>query len=172
MRGLLIVPAVLLAAGCSASAGGGPDGIGQATGSTASTRTVVVGDVPVLRPDGFAPVRLGARLDELRAAGEVGDLVEDPTVNCPVHRLVNARGWVAVEGGVVVRMRVEARVRTPEGLRLGDSRARLRELYPDAVQDPHRFTLEVTGNTRYEFYFLGGGDTLTAIGTGRPDTGC
>lgn len=136
------------------------------------SQTVVVDDTPVLDASGIGRVRLGMTWAELQATGEVGGPAGGPEFSCVVHALKTARGWVGVEGGVAVDLRVEAGARTTEGLRIGDSRARMHELYPGVEQDPHGFDQSLDAGARYRFFFVNAGDTLTGIGLSRPDRSC
>ncbi|GAA1330734.1 hypothetical protein [Saccharothrix algeriensis] len=166
-----MVPAVLLTvvAGCSAVAGCTAGRVQDLPRPTPTTvvETVVVDDVPVLGPEGVGRVRLGMTLAELEATGEVGGAVELPTASCPVRSLERVRGWVGVDGGVAAEIRVEAGARTPAGLRIGDSRDRMRRLHPGVEWNQHGFTAAVGGDVRYKFHFMNAGDTLTSMGISR-----
>ncbi|ONI82062.1 hypothetical protein ALI22I_38535 [Saccharothrix sp. ALI-22-I] len=136
------------------------------------SETVEVDDTPVLDSRGVGAVRLGMTLEQLRATGEIGEEAGGPEFSCPVYALKVVRGWIGVEGGVAVEIRVEASVRTPENLRIGDSRARMHEVYPDVEQYPHGFIRALDGETQYKFFFENAGDTLTGMGLTRVDRAC
>jgi hypothetical protein len=51
-------------------------------------------------------------------------------------------------------VRIEVGVRTRDGLRIGDSRARMHQFYPEAEQDPHGFNQPLDASARYRFYFM------------------
>lgn len=162
----VLVVAAVLVAGCTAA-----QPAPSTTTTAAPARTVVVDDVPVLTPNGLGKVRLGMTLEELRATGEVGEQLDDwPQANCPVYGLARAVGWVGIDNGVATDLRLEGGARTAEGLRFGDSRKRMKELYPAVEQTSHNFTLLVGGERRYYFAFDNAGDTLTVMGL--RDSGC
>ncbi|XVV03951.1 hypothetical protein ACQPW3_00525 [Actinosynnema sp. CA-248983] len=166
MRALavLVVGSVLLA-GCTTAQ---PS---SSSTTAAPARTVVADDVPVLNPGGLGKVRLGMTLEELQATGEVGAQLDNwPQANCPVYELKRASGWVGVDGGVAVDLRLEGGARTPEGLRFGDSQKRLKELYPAAELTPHGYSLPVADARFYYFGFSNAGDTLSVMGV--RDIGC
>lgn len=167
MKPVVLIAAVLLLTGCEAVT---PGTVPPTTSSTGSTGQV--DDTPVLDHRGIGAVRLGMSFGGLQAAGEVGGEAGGPEFSCPVYALKAVRGWVGVEDGIVVDIRVEAGARTPEGLRVGDSRARMREVYPDVEQTPHGFVLELDEEARYQFFFADAGDTLTSIGLTQLNRGC
>ncbi|WP_367133695.1 hypothetical protein [Saccharothrix sp. HUAS TT1] len=161
---LLVVAGVLLLAACeSATPPAAPSSTAPATAA---------GEAGVLDSGGIGAVRLGMTVERLRATGEVGDDVTTLEFSCPVHELVAVRGWVGVQDGVAVDIRVESAARTPEGLRIGDSRDRMREVYPDVEQTPHSFVRVLDAATRYQFFFRDAGDTLTGMGLTKEGHGC
>jgi hypothetical protein len=125
--------------------------------------TVEVDNSPVLDARGIGEVRLGMTLAQLQATGEIGDKIDKLEFSCPVYTLKAVRGWVGLQDDAVVEIRVESNARTPEDLRIGDSRARMHEVYPDVAQNPHNFIHELGGGVQYKFIFEKAGDTLTAI---------
>ncbi|CAL9659287.1 hypothetical protein AB0A74_05580 [Saccharothrix sp. NPDC042600] len=160
MRALaVLVVGTLLLAGCTTAQ---PS---PSSTTAVPARTVVVDDVPVLNPGGLGKVRLGMTLEELRATGEVGEQLDDwPQANCPVYELKRASGWVGIDGGVAVDLRLEGGARTPEGLRFGESRQRLEQLYPTAELTPHGYVLPVAESRFYYFGFTNAGDTVNVMG--------
>ncbi|MFI9810770.1 hypothetical protein [Saccharothrix variisporea] len=160
MRALVVLAiGAVVVAGCT-SAQPAPS-----TTTAAPARTVVVDDVPVLTPNGLGKVQLGMTLEELRATGEVGEQLDDwPQANCPVYGLKRAAGWVGINDGVAVDLRLEGGARTPEGLRFGESQQRVRELYPTATLNPHGYVLPLAESRWYYFGFANAGDTLTVMG--------
>ncbi|WP_158850598.1 hypothetical protein [Saccharothrix deserti] len=136
------------------------------------SETVEVDNSPVIDSRGIGAVRLDMALPELQATGEVGDRVDGLEFSCPVYELKAVRGWIGIEDGVAVEIRVESNARTPENLRIGDSRARMHEVYPDVSQNPHGFIQELDADTRYKFIFQNAGDTLTGISLTKVDRGC
>ncbi|WP_447005067.1 hypothetical protein ACRAKI_00470 [Saccharothrix isguenensis] len=136
------------------------------------SETVEVDDTPVLDAGGIGKVRLGMTPAELQATGEIGGEANEPEFSCVAHTLNAVRGWVGIMDGVAVELRIEAGVRTPDGLRIGDSRARMHRLYPEAEQDPHGFNQPLDASARYRFYFMNAGDTVTGIELSRPDRRC
>ncbi|NUT50493.1 MAG: hypothetical protein HOV94_24770 [Saccharothrix sp.] len=158
---------VAFATACDAA----PRSLGPPTTVTVS-ETVQVDGAPVLEPDGIGGVRLGLTVARLEATGEVGADVTTPEFSCPIRELETVRGWVGIEDGVAVDIRVETAARTPEGLRIGDSRARMREVYPDVEQTPHGFVRLSAPGIRERFFFRDAGETLTGIGLTAEGHGC
>lgn len=159
----VVIASLLLLAGC------------DATGSrTVPSSTVVPtgANGAVIDSRGVGQVRLGMTLAQLEATGEIGADVTTPEFSCLIRELEAADGWVGVQDGVAVEIRVEEGARTPEGLRIGDSRARMHEVYPGVEQYPHGFVRPLDAETGYKFFFEDAGDTLTGIGLVRADRGC
>lgn len=136
------------------------------------SETVEVDKTAVLDSGGIGAVRLDMTLEQLQATGEVGGDAGGPEFSCPVYALKAVKGWVGVQDGVAVEIRVESSVRTPENLRIGDSRARMHEVYPDVKPNPHTFIQDLGGGTQYKFIFESAGDTLTGISLTKVDAGC
>ncbi|HEX6912932.1 MAG TPA: hypothetical protein VF142_21160 [Longimicrobium sp.] len=109
-------------------------------------------DTPwVVRFDGAGPLRVGMTFDEARAAlgGDLrmSDLAvgtEEGPDRCdhPRSGRLPAGVLVMVHGQRVVRVQVDSgSVRTAEGARIGDTEARIRQLYPGRVTvQPHKYT--------------------------------
>ncbi|MCE6996972.1 hypothetical protein LZG04_19500 [Saccharothrix sp. S26] len=136
------------------------------------TATSGAGGTAVLDSRGVGAVRLGMTSAELEATGEIGGDVTTPEFSCVIRELKAVRGWVGLQDGVAVEIRVDADARTPEGLRIGDSRTRMHEVYPGVEQYPHGFVRPLDAETGYKFFFENAGDTLTGIGLVRADRGC
>jgi hypothetical protein len=160
----LMLAALLLLAGCDASA---PNAVPPSAVAPAEAT-----DPVVLDSRGVGAVRLGMAVAELEATGEIGGDVTTPEFSCVIRELEVVRGWVGLQDGVAVEIRVDGAARTPEGLRVGDSRARMHEVYPDVEQYPHGFIRPLDDATGYKFFFENAGDTLTAMGLVRADRGC
>ncbi|PSL55446.1 hypothetical protein B0I31_105409 [Saccharothrix carnea] len=126
----------------------------------------------VLDARGIGAVRLGMTAAELEATGEIGGDITTAEFSCTIRELKAARGWVGIQDGVAVEIRVDGGAGTPEGLRIGDSRARMHEVYPGVEQYPHGFVRPLDAETGYKFFFENAGDTLTGIGLVRADRGC
>lgn len=104
-----------------------------------------------MRFDGIGPLRVGMTLDEARAALG-GDLrmseqivgTEEGPDRCdhPASARIPAGVLVMVEGRRVVRVEVDSgRIATAEGARIGDTEARIEQLYPGRVTVwPHKYT--------------------------------
>ncbi|TQM81854.1 hypothetical protein FHX81_4238 [Saccharothrix saharensis] len=163
---LVVLAAVLLLTACDASA---PES-GAPTADVGVTSEA--GGTAVLGPRGVGAVRLGMTSAELEATGEIGADVTTPEFACVIRELTAADGWVGLQDGVAVEIRVDGAARTPEGLRIGDSRARMHEVYPGVEQYPHGFIRPLDAETGYKFFFENAGDTLTGIGLVRADRGC
>ncbi|MEU4764240.1 hypothetical protein AB0H12_13370 [Actinosynnema sp. NPDC023794] len=166
MKRLVVVAATLLLTACESSAPQVVPPITNVSGTSGA------GDAAVLDGRGIGAVRLGMSLQQLKATGEVGEEMTESAFSCPVHELETVEGWVGLHDGVAVDLRVESGARTPEGLRLGDSRARMHEVYPDVEQTPHGFVRAADRGTWLWFYFRDAGDTLTGIGLTREGHGC
>ena len=105
-------------------------------------------DAETLTPDGWGPLRIGMSLAEITAAagadadpGAVGG--PDPA-RCDEFRPGDAPDGVLVmvENGVLTRISVSRnrRIRTPEGLRIGDAESRVLSEYGSRAQiEPHRY---------------------------------
>lgn len=159
----VVIASLLLLAGC------------DVTGSrTVPSPTVVPAEAngAVIDSRGVGQVRLGMTSAQLEATGEIGGDVTTPEFSCVIRELKAADGWVGLQDGVAVEIRVDAGARTPEGLRIGDSRARMHEVYPGVEQYPHGFVRPLDAETGYKFFFEDAGDTLTGIGLVRADRGC
>jgi hypothetical protein len=116
----------------SASASASPAALQQAAGK-------VPANAPpwVLSTDGLGPYRLGARADELRAAGLLGQASPVDAANCP--DLYNVAATGVYEGTLVLLVRhnvlVEIgtaggdEVRTPAGASVGGTFERVKKLY-------------------------------------------
>ena len=105
----------------------------------------------VLRMDGIGPLRVGMTFDEARTALG-GDLrmsenpvsMEDGADRCdhPRSAAFPAGVMMMVEGQRVVRLEVTSGTTpTAEGARIGDTEARIQQLYAGRVQvQPHKYT--------------------------------
>jgi len=92
----------------------------------------------VVTESGAGPIRLGMTADELRPHVEgLGELE-----GCAYTKVPAAPGLlVMLFGGKVVRLDViEMATATAAGAQVGDTEARVRELYPDARVEPHKYT--------------------------------
>ena len=152
------------------------DTAGEPTGGTAP-RTV--------SPTRFGPVRIGMTLDELREAhgGEVR--VGDTSGPCYHVRLENVVAnppyplLAMIVDGTVARIEiVDSTVTTDEGARIGDTEARIRELYGASVRtEPHAYTdghyLIVTpSDSTHRIVFETDGERVTRYRAGRhPEVG-
>jgi hypothetical protein len=158
-----IVFATLLSL-CAACGSGGDDARSAAADSAAALPTVEQATLPppvdpgarpdtawVLRMDGIGPLRVGMTVDEARAALG-GDLrmsenpvsMEDGADRCdhPRSAALPAGVMMMVEGQRVVRLEVTSGTTpTAEGARIGDTEARIQQLYAGRVQvQPHEYT--------------------------------
>ncbi|GAB2998976.1 hypothetical protein [Saccharothrix stipae] len=161
----LVIAALLLLTACDPA----PRPV---AGPTAVSETAAADGGRVLDSRGVGQVRLGLTSAQLEATGEIGGDVTTPAFSCPIRELKTVPGWVGLQDGVVVEIRVEGGARTPEGLRIGDSRDRMHEVYPDVRQYPHGFVHELDPETLYKFFFENAGDTLTGISLVKADQGC
>lgn len=104
-----------------------------------------------LRHDGIGPIRVGMTVEEARAAlgGEFTAPGPDVGVSDSPEACRYARSgrfptgvWVMLEGVRVVRVEVDSgTTATAEGARIGDSEARINEIYPGRVTVwPHKYT--------------------------------
>ncbi len=162
MRSIALT-ALVLAAACGTGDGGEtpppadsvavatPEG-GPAAPAGDSAAPAPTGSAWTVRPDGAGPLRVGMTFDEARAAvgGDLEMWPEPAGVpsNGPdrcdfVTSVAFPAGVrVMVEGRRVVRVQVDSgAVATAEGARIGDSEARIQQLYAGRVDvQPHKYT--------------------------------
>jgi len=93
---------------------------------------------------GFGPITIGMTPEQANAA--VGGALQLPpgtTMDCAyaTHRAVDSLAFM-IEQGRIVRVDVRRHdVQTAEGARVGDSEARVQQLYPGRVRvSPHKYT--------------------------------
>lgn len=132
-----LLPAVLLSllAACSSRSETRPPGDSAST----ATRPLAV------TPEGVGPVRIGATLAELNSAlGEQLKPAYDVNPECDYIDPASLPPGIAlmVEKDTIVRIDVDtAGIVTPEGAGVGDSEAKVLELYKGRVQvQPHKYT--------------------------------
>ena len=92
----------------------------------------------VVTESGAGPIRVGMTADEIRPHVEaLGELA-----GCAYAKVPAAPGLLVMFfSGKVVRLDViEMATATAEGARVGDSEARIRELYPGVRAEPHKYT--------------------------------
>lgn len=157
------IPLAALLVVCTACGGGGEDGAAASDGAAAPAsaepaQAPASGDSSVaqdtswtLRQDGIGPLRVGMTVEEARAALG-GDFqapgpdagVSDSPEACQYARSgrVPAGVWVMLEGLRIVRVEVDSgTIATAEGARIGDTEARIQQLYPGRVTSgPHKYT--------------------------------
>jgi hypothetical protein len=149
MTRLAALLALLLCAACGS---GGESQPSAAPDSISSTAVVPAADTAwALRLDGAGPLRIGMTFGEARAALG-GDLrmseelagLEEGADRCDYPRSARlpAGVMVMVQGQRVVRVEVDSgAVATAEGARIGDTEARIQQLYAGRVQvQPHEYT--------------------------------
>lgn len=112
--------------------------------------------------DGAGPVTVGMTLAAARAALGLGADTATVAETCryldPGHAVHGV--LFMVERDTVVRVDVrDSTVATPEGARIGDSESRIRQLYPTAVQQPHKYT----GPTGHYLVVKPGADTTRQL---------
>jgi hypothetical protein len=102
-----------------------------------------------MRADGMGPMRVGMTPAEARLA--LGHFKRIPDPAAPADTMACGYAWSArfsegvkmmLEGGRVVRVEVDSgAVATAEGARIGDTEARIQQLYPGRVTvQPHKYT--------------------------------
>jgi hypothetical protein len=153
-----LITALLLLAAC----GGGRDDRTAAGDSAAAAPShvdesgeshdpsVAADTTLTLRHDGFGPVRVGMTVAEAQAAlGHFRVIRADPTA--PLDSMACGYGTsvrfpagvkVMLDGARVVRVEVDSgRAATAEGAHVGDTEARIQQLYPGRVTvGPHKYT--------------------------------
>lgn len=160
IRPMLLAAVLLLATACgrddaqdgsaaSDSAAALPS-VEEAAMRQAQDRAQAVDTAPVLRHDGLGALRVGMSAGEAEAAlGHFRTIAFDPTV--PPDSMACGYGasdrlpagvQVMMEGARVVRVQVDSgSVATAEGARIGDTEARVQQLYPGRVTvGPHKYT--------------------------------
>jgi hypothetical protein len=161
MRRFTLCLALLLLAGC----GGETDCCMEEPADTTAAYDTTFGTAPAasasstpdlqpawaMRLDGIGPLRVGMTFDEARAVlgGDLrmsDDVVgaEEGPDRCDHPRSARfpAGVLVMVQGRRVVRVEVDSgAVATAEGARIGDTEARIQQLYPGRVTvQPHKYT--------------------------------
>jgi hypothetical protein len=141
MRRLLCV--VLLLSACARSDDGVADTTGGAVASTTSAATPASSTATwTMSETGWGPIRAGMSVAEARAALG-GQLPEPKNRECDHLRPVTGRPGVLVMtvNGQVARVEVsDTIVATAAGARVGDTEARINQLYPGRVQtSPHKY---------------------------------
>jgi hypothetical protein len=144
MRYLMLASLALVLAGCEDRTDCCMEDVDGDTAMIADT-------IPTIRFDGVGAVRVGMTFDEARTALG-GDLRMDDEVvgtepgpdRCdhPQSSWLPPGVLVMVEGRRVVRVEVDSgAVATAEGARIGDTEARIQQLYPGRVTvQPHKYT--------------------------------
>lgn len=160
MRSIALIALLLSTAACGSGDGGDPSAtvdsvaIAAPEGDPAAPPQppVLAADTAwVMRLDGMGPVRVGMTFDEARAAlgGDLrmnDDSADHPqgADRCDYPRSAGlpAGTQVMVQGQRVVRVEVDSgSMTTAEGARIGDTEARIQELYPQRVTvQPHKYT--------------------------------
>lgn len=98
----------------------------------------------VVTPTGIGPVRAGMTLGELREALDSVRFTDADSMRCAYPRFNGLPDgvWVMVEESVVGRIDVQkGDVPTAEGVRIGDTRAKVESTYGSRVRAvPHHYT--------------------------------
>ncbi|HEX6039810.1 hypothetical protein [Longimicrobium sp.] len=160
MRSIALAALVLVAA-CGSNAADEtaqtPDSIAVAApeGDSAAPAATDTAPAPTsawtLRLDGAGPVRVGMTFDEAKAAlgGDLRMNDDNPQhpegpdrCDYPRSAQLPAGVMLMVQGQRVVRVEVDSgAVTTAEGARIGDTEARVQQLYPGRVTvSPHKYT--------------------------------
>ncbi len=107
-------------------------------GTTESAREETATAPWVVTDSGVGPIRVGMTADEIRPHVEALGELE----GCAYAKAPAVPGLlVMLFGGKVVRLDViEMATATAEGARVGDTEARVRELYPGVRVEPHKYT--------------------------------
>jgi hypothetical protein len=162
------VVAPLVLAGCGRS-----ERAAEATpaGGAAKTYEWVVSEA------GVGPVAIGMRSDDLQGIvdtlGRIGDCVYSSPLESVASGFSRKDVLIMLVDGVVARIDVIApSVATTAGARVGDSEGRIKELYPSARVEPHKYTdghyLVVDGTTlpNRRFVFETDGSKVTRYRSG------
>lgn len=98
----------------------------------------------VVTPIGIGPVRAGMTLAELREALDTVYFRDPDSARCAYPRISGLPDgiWVMVEQGVVGRVDVQkGDVATAEGIRIGDTKAKVQSAYGSRMRAvPHKYT--------------------------------
>lgn len=161
MMRFLALAALLLCAACASGDDSDPSATADSTAppilsgdsaAPAATPAAPADTAWTLRFDGAGPLRVGMTFDEARAAlggdlamsQEPAGIPSDGPDRCdyPASGAFPAGVRVMVEGRRVVRVDVASGpVSTAEGARIGDTEARIQQLYPGRVTvQPHKYT--------------------------------
>jgi hypothetical protein len=186
----------LLALSILAACGQGEDRPPSAAAAPDSAPAAVTTPQPAadttwaVRFDGAGPLRIGMTVDEARAAlggdfradGQAVGTVDGPE-GCQYARSgrLPEGMMVMLEGARVVRVEVDSgNVATVEGARIGDSEARIQQMYPSRVEvQPHKYTdghylvvRPVDGDTTRQLIFETDGSRVLRFRAGqRPQVG-
>jgi hypothetical protein len=160
MRFIALTALSLLTAACGTGGGDAPVADGDSVvaaapeGDSAAPAQAPAASTDgtwVMRLDGMGPLRVGMTLDEARAAlgGDLrmhddnADHPEGPDrCDYPRSARLPAGAMVMVQGQRVVRVEVDSgSLATAEGARIGDTEARIQQLYAGRVTtEPHKYT--------------------------------
>ena len=98
----------------------------------------------VVTPAGIGPVRAGMTIAQLRQALDSVRFTDSDSLRCAYPKFVGLPDgvWVMVEQGVVGRVDVQkGDVATAEGIRIGDTKAKVKSVYGARVREmPHKYT--------------------------------
>jgi hypothetical protein len=135
--------ALVLSIACARSGDANPDSPAATAGSTATAAPPASAATWTMSERGWGPIRAGASLADARAALG-GQLAEPANRECDHVRPSGRPPGVLlmVVSGQVARVEVtDSTVATAAGARVGDSEARINQLYPGRVQStPHKYT--------------------------------
>lgn len=150
--GMIVLAAALCACGPGESNGRAGDGdtttpaaAPPSSTSTATDDTAAEAARPpgwVLRADGVGPLRVGMTVDEANRAVEGGLDRTSGLEECDYVRPKNGPAGVLlmVVDGRIARADVDSTsVSTAAGVRLGDAESRVRQAYPGARVEPHKY---------------------------------
>lgn len=117
---------------------------GSTTGATSRPAPTPPPAGMVVTPIGIGPVRAGMSLAELRDALDSVRFTDPDSMRCayPKFRGLPDGVWVMVEQGIVGRIDVQkGDVPTAEGIRIGDTKAKVQSTYGSRMRAvPHKYT--------------------------------
>lgn len=118
--------------------------------------TSVKPEAAVFGPDGFGKLKIGMKLADAVATGQIDAKSSSPAGGaCGVHDLVGhpkSGVYVSTKLGLAAVF-APAGARTPEGIAEGDSIDKVEQAYPALVKNPNAYIVAAPGGTNTQYLF-------------------